>query len=173
MNNNKNIKLSSYVDNLLEKYNTKYSNNCNKVINYLDEIIADDLYLIGDSKDVVVLYNNLKGWLLRFYPDELIKSFEKVNYDYNKYKKYMLFCFVITFFRNENIAHNLYDTLKLRKIVTRFLSYDDIKYELQTNEFGNITFYRVEEYFKNNQVILNKIKSMGNDIFDSCSECRT
>lgn len=162
------IKLSKYTDDLIEKYNSKYQDNCNIVINNLNKLIKDDLYKIGNSKDPVILYNNLKGYLLRFHKQELINSFKLVNYDYKHFKNFLITCFIITFFRDENIAHILYDTLKQNNIVTRFILVDDIKYELITPT-DTLTFYKIEEYFEDNLDILNKINNM-DSIYDNCHE---
>lgn len=161
------IKLSKYTDDLIEKYNKKYQDNCNIVINNLNKLIKDDLYKIGKSNDPVILYNNLKGYLLRFYKQELINSFKLINYDYNHFKNFLITCFIITFFRDKSLAHILFDTLKQNNIITRFILVDDIKYELITPD-STLTLYRIEEYFKNNLDVLNKINNMNS--YDNCHE---
>ena len=165
-----NIKLSKYADDLIEKFNNDYALNCNKVIEYLNKIIEKDLYNIGKSDNAVLVYNNLIGWLFKFFREELEESFKTIGYDYNMFKRYMIFCFIITFFRDEKRAHILYDSLKENNVVSRFLFYDEEKYELYTNDFGIISFYSINNYFNDNNVVLDKIKEMGTSIIDGCHE---
>lgn len=167
---NENIQLSKYADDLINTYNKIYELNCNKVIECLNNNIEKDLYEIGKSNNSVVVYNNLIGWLFKFFSNELKSSFKVIGYDYDNFKKYMIFCFIITFFRNDKKAHILYDSLKEKDIVSRFLSYDEEKYQLYTDDFGIISFYGINNYFNGNKVVLDKIKEMGTSIIDGCHE---
>ena len=40
----------------------------------------------------------------------------------------------------------LYDSLKENRIISKFILYEDEKYELYTNDFGIITFYNIKDY---------------------------
>lgn len=164
------IKLSKYADDLVDEYNKKYSLNCEKIITYLNSIIEDDLYEKGKSQNSVEVYKNLLGWLLKFYPNELAKAFEINGFNYDDFKRYMICCLIITFFRNNEKAHVLYDTLKEQNIVNRFVSYDGEKFELYTTDYGVIAFYSIESFLKDNPELLKKHNEMKDRIVDGCHE---
>lgn len=167
---NKNIKLSKYADDLMNKYYKTYSLNCNRLIKLLNKNIKKDLYVVCKSTDAVEVYNNLMGWLFKFYPNKLKEAFETIDFNYENFKKYMIFCFIITFFRDEEKAHILYNSLKENEIVNRLLSYDDEKFELYTNSFGVITFYNINSFLASNAILLNKYRQMGINVIDGCHE---
>lgn len=167
---NENIELSKYADGLINDYNKILSLNCDKVIKYLNNIIKEDLYKVGKSNDSTKVYKNLIGWLFKFYPNELKKAFETNGFNYNDFIKYMIFCFIITFFRDDEKAHILYDSLRKNNIVYRFLSYDDEKYELYTNDYGTITFYNINSFVNNNSCLLDEFQKMKISIIDGCHE---
>ena len=167
---NESLKLSKYADDLINSYNKSYFLNCDKVIKYLNNIIKDDLYEIGNSNDSIEVYNNLIGWLFKFYSNELEKFFEINDFNYDDFKKYMIFCFIITFFRDEEKAFVLYDSLKENNIVNKFLSYDNDKFELYTNDYGIITFYNFNNFVNNNSFLLDELEKIGSRIVDGCHE---
>lgn len=164
------IKLSKYADDLMNKYYNNYSLKCDKLIEFINKNIKDDLYIIGKSNNSVEVYNNLIGWLFRFYANKLKDAFEAIGFNYESFEKYMIFCFIITFFRDDEKAHILYDSLKKNGIVSRLLSYDNEKFELYTNNFGVITFYNINSFLDSNTSLLNKYKQMGSNIIDGCHE---
>ena len=167
---NEDIKLSKYLDDLINDYNKTNLLNCDKVIKYLNGIIKDDLYIVGKSNDSHKVYNYLIGWLFKFYPNELEKAFKINGFNWDDFKKNMIFCFIITFFRDEKKAHLLYDSLRDNNVVYRFLSYDNDKFELYTNDYGNITFYNINKFVNNNQFLLDELNKMKNSIIDGCHE---
>ena len=165
-----NIKLSKYADDLISNYNKTNLQNCDKIITYLNNVIKDDLYVIGKSNNSLKVYDNLIGWLFKFYPNELKKSFEINDFNYDNFKKHMIICFIITFFRNSEKAHILYDSLKENDVVYNFLSYDNEKFELYTKDYGIITFYNIDSFINNNLALLDKLKKMKTSIIDGCHE---
>ena len=92
------IKLSKYADNLTKEYQKEHSLNCKRIIEYLNRCISEDLYTLGKSKNPTEVYKRVIGWLFKFYPNKLQKSFADNWFDNNDLKKNMIFCFIITFF---------------------------------------------------------------------------
>lgn len=165
------IKLSKYLDEQVASEEQAFSDKCDKVISYLKENIKDvDLDKQAGTSNNVEIYRRLCGWLFNFFHDELYNSFKLINYDKSDFEKQSLYSFMMSISRDRDNVDILYNMYKIHGVINEVRKFEDNMYEIDTNDYGVLSFYKAKDIFKDNEEVLEYIESLGERIKDGCHE---
>ena len=166
-----NIKLSKYLDEQVFIEEEIFKDRCSKIINYLKEKITnDDLCEKANTDNNVEIYRRLCGWLYNFYHDDLYDSFKLINYNSSDFEKQMLYSFMMSISRERDNVDILYKMYKIHGVINEVRQFEDNMYEIDTNDYGVLSFYKAKDIFKDNEEVLEYIDSLGDNIKDGCHE---
>ena len=160
------IKLSEYNDKIFESQECELNRKCDIVLNYLSEHIDDMGSDFDNSSDK---YSYLSGWLLNFYKDDLYESFKLIDYDISSFEKNFLYSFIMSITRGRSNYDVLMGVLIDNHIINGVYTYPDGMYEIETDNYGDIQFYKLESLFDEKDV-LDYFDKLGDYIVDSCHE---
>ena len=165
------IKLSKYSDELYEQQKKEFEKKCKIIIDYLMKNIKDvNLEEVAKTKNRVEIYLYLNGWLFNYYKDKLFDAFKLIDYDKTEYEKQMLYSFIMSITRDRSNLNVLYSMFRNNKIINEVKQYEDGMYEIETDLFGNINFYKALDLFQDDKKIIDYINSLGNNLKDGCHE---
>lgn len=162
------MKLSSYLAENEKKWNNNEYINAQKLINYLKQYIKIDLFKMANSKNELEVFKKLNGWLFNFYHVEFLKGLDYLKYDYQKYKKSLIYSFILSITRGRPNSNILYDVLVSKKVIDKMIIYEDSTYEIITKDFGKIIFKKADN--SNDDETKEYLNSLGEHIRDGCHE---
>ena len=164
------MKLSEYCDKKETLWNKVEQENVEKLINYINNNIDDDLFKIANTNDSIEVFNRLKVWLFKFYNKQLLDGLNYIGADYERFKKGLIYSLILGVTRNKSNTDLLYDVLKSANIIEKMIVYDDGTYEIISKDFGKIQFIKAEDSFINDKETLDFINKLGDKIQDGCHE---
>ena len=164
------MKLSEYCDKKENLWNKKEDEKEEKLIEYINGNIDDDLYKVANTNDSREVFGKLKLWLFKFYREQLLNGLKYVGADYGRLKKDLIYSLILGVTRNRSNNRLLYDILKSANVIEEMVVYDDGTYEIITNDFGNIQFIKADENFANDKETLDFINKLGNNVQNGCHE---
>lgn len=164
------MKLSDYCNEKESLWNKIEQEKVEKLIEYINENIDDDLYKVAKTNDSMEVFRNLKVWIFKFYKEQLLNGLKYVRADYEKYKKTLIYSLILGITRNRSNIDLLYDILKSANIIEKMVTYEDGTYEIITSDFRNIQFIKADENFMNDKETIDFINKLGNNIQDGCHE---
>lgn len=164
------MNLSEYCNNKETLWNKIEDEKVEKLIEYVNVNIDDDLYKVANTNDTTEVFGKLKVWLFKFYKEQLLNGLKYVGADYERFKRGLIYSLILGITRNKFNTDLLYDILKFANIIEKMVVYDNETYEIITKDFGNIQFIKTDGNFINDKETLDFINKLGNNIQDSCHE---
>jgi len=162
------MKLSSYLAKNEKKWNDIENANIHRLMSYLEKHIDVNLCEMAKSDNEVKAFKSLEGWLFNFYPNEFQGGLAHIGYDYQNYQKKLIYSFILSVVRNRFNINMLYDMLISKEVITKMLTYEDDKYEIITENFGNIPFKKADNAIDHE--VEQYLKSLGEQVIDGCHE---
>ena len=164
------MELSKYCDENEKLWNKIEYEKDEKLINYINQNIDDDLYKIAKSNDSSEVFNNLQLWLLNFYKTQLLDGMKYIEADLDRFEKNLIHSLILGITRDKSNVDLVYDVLKNANIIEKILVYEGEKYEVVTRKFGNINFMKADKSPFYDAEIDEYIKRLGNNVQDGCHE---
>lgn len=124
------MKLSEYCDKKETLWYKVEQKNVEKLINYINNNIDDDLFKVANINDSLEVFNKLKVWLFKFYNKQLLDGLNYIGADYERFKKGLIYSLILGVTRNKSNTDLLYDVLKSANIIEKMIVYDDGTYIL-------------------------------------------
>lgn len=162
------MNLSNYCYENEKKWCDNEFINAQKLIKYLEQHIDVNLFKMANSKNELEVFKKLNGWLFNFYYEEFLNGLAYIEYDYQKYKKILIYSFILSVTRDSPNTSILYDVLISKKIIDQMLVYEYDAYEIITKDFGSIKFQKADK--SNDNETKKYLKSLGNQVIDGCHE---
>lgn len=164
------MNLSNYCDEKEQTWKKNEQEATEKLVNYLNQHIDEDLYQIANTYDSVELFQNLKVWLLKFYPEQLLEGIKTVGNLEQRFQRSLIYSLILGVTRDSSNVDVIYDVLKQAKVIEKMLVYDEGFYEIITENFGTIPFMKADVYFQKKKDLLQLIEKMDENIRDRCHE---
>ena len=162
------MNLSEYCNNKEILWNKIEYEKEEKLIEYINNHINDNLYKIANTTDSIEVFNKLKLWIFNFYTQQLLNGLKYIKADYNRFKKGLIYSIILGITRERTNTEFLYHILKSNNVIEKMLIYDNGTYEIVTKDFGKIQFKKAKESFMNDTETLDFINKLGENIKDEC-----
>ena len=164
------MRLSEYCDENERKWNNEEINNANKLVEYLNTKIDRNLYEVAKTNDNLEVYKYLCIWLLNFYKEELINGLKNIGITYENFEKTIITSLILSVTRESSNVDFLINVFKSNNVIKDIIKYDEGKYKLLTNNYGEIFFSKADKCFEGEIETINYIKNYGDKIIDGCHE---
>lgn len=162
------IQLSSYIAANEKKWRAAEHTNIQRLMSYLEGRIDVDLYDMAKTTDKIEAFRRLEGWMLNFYPAELLDGLDHIGFDYQEYQKKLICSLILAVTRGRANMSMLRDILKSRGIITGILDRGRSEYEIISESFGNIPFRKADGII--DRETQKYLEMLGEQVVDGCHE---
>lgn len=164
------MKLSEFCDKNESQWYEENKAKASELVEYLNSVIDKDLYEVAKTNNNIEVYSLLRIWLLDFYREELIAGLNKIGITYEEFQKESIYSLILSVTRNASNVGLLISVFKRSNIIKDLIEYEEGKYKLSTNSFGDIYFERANKYFEGDVETIEYVKNLGSKIIDGCHD---
>lgn len=162
------MRLSEFLDENEARFRDVERAKASKIVEYLKNHIDVDLEKTAASFDGIEIFKKLNVWLLNFYNKEYIEALMYADYDILRYRKDLIFSFILAVTRNRPNVGVLYDVLTSKGIIEGMVAHEDGTFEIASCDFGKIVFRRADSF--NDSEVEKYLESLGDKVADGCHE---
>lgn len=164
------MKLSEYCDKNESQWHEETTTLARELVKYLNSVIDKDLYEVAKTNNDLEVYTLLRIWLLSFYKEKLITGLNDIGITYEEFQKVNIYSLILSITRKAPNVDLLIYVFKRNNIIIDLVEYEDGKYKLSTNLFGDIYFERADKYFESEVETIDYIRKNDNKIVNRCHE---
>ena len=164
------MRLSEYCDKNESQWYKEKTTKASELVKYLNSVIDKDLYEVAKTNNNLEVYTLLRIWLLNYYKEKLITGLNNIGITYEDFQKESIYSLILSVTRKAANVDFLIDVFKRNNIIKDLVEYENEKYKLSTNSFGDIYFETANKYFESEVETIDYIKNFGNKIIDGCRE---